>query len=376
MSFIPKEVAPTALNTVQSLVQGHREVLIDHVRKQFKTLNERQYKRLRQSDSIKSPYSQVIAKQEYNESRNRYIDIIPYDYNRIKLSNKSHLGPYQSIEEDYINASLVEFDLDATQGPLPSTIGDFWRMILEQEVKVIVCLTPEKENGRNKCAAYWPIGNDQTFSYTLKSSYKKSSSKRRTSLISNYFLNPSKSNNNSPYTNRDDQDGEEEAWIIQVNNEQPETYDEKSESIIRYIKVTCSYKGKIVKTSYVYQLQFLGWVDHGIPNETHHVNALIQLTNQLQQQSPSPTSPIVIHCSAGCGRTGTFCVIDSCTEWLKETSFSSSLLSSPSFPSFDPVFELADLFRQQRTTMVQAPPQLLFCYQAIWDMLQELKGDK
>ncbi|KAI9302489.1 protein-tyrosine phosphatase-like protein [Cunninghamella echinulata] len=422
MSFIPKQVAKEGLDTLQYFNQGSKEVLYEHAKKQFKLLNDRQYKRLRQSDNPKLQYSQVIAKREHNESRNRYIDIIPYDYNRIKLNNR-HLGPCQYNEEDYINASLIEFDLDgnnniesfsqqqqnnhnkeedgkghrkrryiATQGPLPSTIGDFWRMILEQQVKVIVCLTPEKENGRNKCARYWPVGNDEVLTYNLTSLYQPSSTntttmatKRRTSLISSHFLLPSrfKQNNMSEKEKVETEKEKEEIWTIQVKNEQPEVYDERSATIIRCIRVTCSYQDSIVQSSLVYQLQFLGWIDHGVPNQTNHVNALIQLTNHLQANSDfnkddRSASPIVVHCSAGCGRTGTFCVIDSCTHWLKDSylSSSSSATSSLSSLSIDPVFELADLFRKQRTTMVQAPSQFLFCYQAIWDMLQELKGDE
>ncbi|KAI8077740.1 protein-tyrosine phosphatase-like protein [Halteromyces radiatus] len=304
--------------------------LESYATQQFQILSERQQVRLQQSQQRSQPFSQCIAQHAMNDERNRYIDIIPFDSNRVVLST---LGP---AGDDYINASWIEWQSRryiATQGPLPSTCGDFWRMVLEQQVNVIVCLTPEMENRRVKCAAYWPVGND-TKRYRLKS---------RKHI--NHFLFPS--------SHGDDD------WTIEVKNSQQEEHHSEAACIVRQVQVSCYKQQQLLQTSTVYQLQFLGWADHSVPQQTSHLNALVRLANQLQQ-----TSPMVVHCSAGCGRTGTFCVVDTVTGWLKHSE-------SKEDEWVDPVFEVTDAFRQQRTTMVQTASQYLFCYHAIWDYLQQ-----
>ncbi|KAI7863166.1 protein-tyrosine phosphatase-like protein [Spinellus fusiger] len=294
------------------------------------------------------------------QNKNRYSNILPFDYNLIQL--KHTLIPDAAISgNDYINASKIEslYDLDrhyiATQGPLQSTVADFWQMILEQKSRVIVSLTPEIESGREKCARYWPVDNEVVRIPITAS--QRTASFHQTGGFS-----------------------------IRLMNIEPETTAANVDCVIREIQVAVVSKQSknaqevVWASSNVCHLLFLEWADHGVPQETSKVVALIRLANQCQ---PKNAGPMVVHCSAGCGRTGTFCVIDSGLEWLKQCAAASEVMSVQSQQSdtselseltdqdVDPVFELTDYFRTQRTTMVQTRDQYLFCYQALWEVMQK-----
>ncbi|KAI8389424.1 protein-tyrosine phosphatase-like protein [Blakeslea trispora] len=250
-----------------------------------------------------------------NKKLNRYSDIVPYDNNCIKLTDK-RLG---FSHDDYINASWIVAPHDiprvyiATQGPTPHTLIDFWRLVVEQQVPVIVCLTAQMDGKVEKCARYWPVG-DQTLEWT------------------------------------------QHGMTVKVINVQEETENTEAACIQRTIQVSFYNQDQVVEEAKVTQLQFLGWPDHGVPKETNKVIGLIQLTRQLQEAN----KPVLVHCSAGCGRTGTFCVIDSAEVLVR---------NNPQF-MLDPIFYLTDEFRKQRTTMVQAEAQYGFCYQALLDFLE------
>ncbi|KAI9347122.1 protein-tyrosine phosphatase-like protein [Pilaira anomala] len=266
---------------------------------------------LEKERSISTEYQHKEARR--NESLNRYSNIFPFDNNCIKLSDK-RLG-----DREYINASwiLAPYGIPksyiATQGPIQSTLVDFWRLVIEKEVTVIVCLTPEIENKMEKCARYWPIGDES--------------------------LNL-----------------EQDGISVTIKNIKTERQDRDANCIVRTISVEFFDSEQIlIKKQRVTQLHFLGWPDHGVPNDTKNVISLIRLTRQFQEGM----KPVLVHCSAGCGRTGTFCVIDSGEALLKEKK---DLL-------IDPVFLLTDAFRKQRTTMVQAQAQYNFCYKALKDFI-------
>lgn len=251
-----------------------------------------------------------------NKSLNRYTDIIPFDNNCIKLTD-TRLG---KTNYKYINASwiLPPYDIPriyiATQGPLQSTLVDFWRLVIEKQVPIIVCLTPQVEKRIEKCARYWPIGDE--------------------------VLELSDHN-----------------YRFKIWNIKKERKDGDAESIVRSIGIEYYLDNELKLSTQVTQLHFLGWPDHGVPNDTKPVISLVKLTRQLHEND----KPILVHCSAGCGRTGTFCVIDS----------GELLLNMNKELFMDPVFLLTDSFRKQRTTMVQAQAQYNFCYKAIKDFMTE-----
>ncbi|KAI9287818.1 protein-tyrosine phosphatase-like protein, partial [Umbelopsis sp. AD052] len=288
----------------------------------FRDLQVLQAKRLKDARDPTSTFSLSTALSPSLQDKNRYSDIIPFNHTRVVLD---------SIANDYINASHIKPPYNiprsyiATQGPVEDSISDFWVMILEQSSTVIVCLTPEIEGGRHKCARYWPTWEeDRTKVFKLGRSKK-----------------------------------------LVVECVQQEEYHNDAECHIRRIQVQLfeDEMSAPVKTLSVIQLQFLGWQDHSALESTSSILQLIQLSNHLQEQN-AQSGPVTVHCSAGCGRTGTFCVIDSAIA-LSNMMEQGELTDDGQ----DYIFELADSFRRQRVTMVQAPSQYYFCYLALADGL-------
>lgn len=317
---------PGIVKVLGSILSRPSQQVQDYAAHQFRILQRNDAKRLALHRDRSSPFCMSAAESREGDERNRYSNIIPFDYNRIKLKGGVC---------DYINASMIEAPYDiprkyiATQGPLQNTIGDFWRMVVEQNTRVIVCLSPEMENNREKCARYWPVGSEEK---------------------------------------------EIDNCSVVVQNVAPEETNMDADCIVRRIKVTIRLDSdgddkqqSGLTSTVVTQLQFLGWADFSVPQTTHEVIALSRLADQIQ---PPDAGPMVVHCSAGCGRTGTFCVVNSGSEWMRR------MMRSPENhqQKIDPVFALVDAFREQRTTMVQASSQYLFCYKALLDVFQQEFG--
>nr|CAB3263073.1 uncharacterized protein LOC100187431 [Phallusia mammillata] len=191
-----------------------------------------------------------------NLIRNRSQHIIPYDHNRVKLGVSND----QSMDNDYINASFI-IDNDprfpmyiATQGPLPSTIHHFWHMIWEQKSVAIVMLTPVTEDGVSQCARYWPDEGS--------------------SIYNNYEIHLVS----------------EHIWC--------EDYLVRS----LYLKNL-----KTCETRTVTQFHFLSWPRNGIPFSP---KPLLELRRKVSKCYRGSNSPVVVHCSDGAGRTGTYILID------------------------------------------------------------------
>ncbi|CAG8500456.1 4295_t:CDS:2 [Ambispora leptoticha] len=266
-------------------IYGHKE-LVD----KFSKITREDIDRLSSSKNPHNRYSISVAKTHEAQKLNRYTDVIPFDYNRVKLSTK------RPSKTDYINASFIEAPNKvrryiAAQGPLQETIDDFWLMVWEQNSRVIVMLTKEIEKGSPKCIRYWPSQKDQPI-----------------------------------------------------------------ESSVTGLKVSLESETLDPDTSC--------WPDHGVPDSPDIVLQLIRKTNELQQEyqnrqnigrndrEKEEVGPVVVHCSAGCGRTGTFCTIDSALALLQDMHDKSS----------DLIYSLVQYFREQRTHMVQTLSQYQYCY--------------
>ncbi|RVE59552.1 hypothetical protein OJAV_G00190000 [Oryzias javanicus] len=191
-----------------------------------------------------------------NKPKNRFTNVLPYDWCRVKLNSS---GPGETL--NYINASYMpgyknSREYIATQGPLPGTVKDFWRMIWEQNVKRIAMVTNCVEGGRTKCERYWPEnGNPGIYgeiSVTVKSE------KRETN------------------------------WTLR-------------EFIVKNMKTS---EERTVK-----HFHFTAWPDHGVPEST---DVLIQFRGLIRQHidGEGSNAPSVVHCSAGVGRTGTLIALD------------------------------------------------------------------
>ncbi|CAF4211903.1 unnamed protein product, partial [Rotaria sordida] len=108
-------------------------------------------------------FSTDISQIEHNQCKNRYINILTYDHSRVKLSCDENDGKEIYINANYIDGFHKTNAYIATQGPMINTINDFWRMIWEKDVSVLVMITNLKESGRIKCDVYWPLDGTETF---------------------------------------------------------------------------------------------------------------------------------------------------------------------------------------------------------------------
>uniref|UniRef100_A0A7N6BP10 protein-tyrosine-phosphatase n=1 Tax=Anabas testudineus TaxID=64144 RepID=A0A7N6BP10_ANATE len=192
-----------------------------------------------------------------NRGKNRYNNILPYDSTRVKLSYVD-----DDLCSDYINASYIpgnnfRREYIATQGPLPGTKDDFWKMVWEQNVHNIVMVTQCVEKGRVKCDHYWPFDQDPLYYGDL---------------------------------------------IVQMLSESV-----LPEWTIREFNI-CSEE-QLNFTRLVRQFHYTVWPDHGVPETTQSLIQFVRTVRDYINRTPG-SGPTVVHCSAGVGRTGTFIVLD------------------------------------------------------------------
>ena len=251
----------------------------------------------------------IVATSEINSKKNRYLNILPYDHNRVILPTDS------KNDSDYINASFID-SADkknayiATQGPTESTLEDFWEMVYDQHVLSLVMITKLKERGVDKCIQYWPTKDTNVFGHfkvTLMS----------TTVYCDYTVRK-----------------------------------------LLLGKITANKESRIL-----YHFQFLSWPDHGVPPHPFPMlNFLKRVHQTMHSKRINTTHPILVHCSAGVGRTGTFIVLDS---MLKR------MLSDKDVDVFGHVAYL----RTQRMFMVQGEDQYLFIYKVLTECYTSQKTD-
>ncbi|GAA6087360.1 receptor-type tyrosine-protein phosphatase C isoform X2, partial [Tachysurus ichikawai] len=249
---------------------------------------------------IFSNFSVREAKKSENHIKNRYVDILPYDYNRVSLS---HGGT-----DDYINASFIEGYKEtnkyiAAQGPKEETIGDFWTMIWEQKTSIIVMVTRCEEGNKNKCAQYWP------------------SLERETEIFDDL--------------------------VVKIKGEE-----KCPDYIIRHLTLM-NRKEKSAERE-VTHIQFTSWPDHGVPSDP---GLLLKLRRRVNSFKNFFSGPIVTHCSAGVGRTGTYICIDAMIE---------SLEAEGRVDIYGYVVKL----RRQRCLMVQVEAQYVLIHTALIEYSQ------
>ncbi|XP_044625198.1 tyrosine-protein phosphatase non-receptor type 18 isoform X2 [Equus asinus] len=236
-----------------------------------------------------------------NVRKNRYKDVLPYDQTRVILSLLQEEGHGDYINGNFIRGTDGSPAYIATQGPLPHTLLDFWRMVWEFGVKVILMACRETENGRKKCERYWAQEQEPLqiglFCITLT---------RETRL--------------------------------------------NADTMLRTLQVTFQKESRPV-----YQLQYMSWPDKGVPGNPDHVLAMVEAARRLQG---SGLSPLCVHCSAGCGRTGVLCTVDYVRQLLL------TQMIPPNFSLFDVVLEM----RKQRPAAVQTEEQYKFLYHTVAQM--------
>ncbi|KAK3039294.1 hypothetical protein RJ639_026678 [Escallonia herrerae] len=222
------------------------------IQKEFLTLQVNRMKPLEKRNRCS------VALDCVNYSKNRYTDVVPFDENRVVLNP---CKDYRPSARGYINASFIRTSsaesisqFIATQGPLPHTFEDFWEMVLQYRCPAIVMLTRLVDNYRMvKCGDYYQA-----------------------------------------------EDGPREFGNIYVVTKSIRT---DSSLVLRHMEV--NYKEAEEPPLSVLHIQYPEWPDHGVPKDTIAVREIFKTLYNL----PPSLGPIVVHCSAGIGRTGTYCAI-------------------------------------------------------------------
>ncbi|KAB0402978.1 hypothetical protein E2I00_007350 [Balaenoptera physalus] len=238
------------------------------------------------------------ARKPFNQNKNRYVDILPYDYNRVELSDINGDAGSNYINASYIDGFKEPRKYIAAQGPRDETVDDFWRMIWEQKATVIVMVTRCEEGNKNKCALYWPSMEEG----------------------SRVFGDV----------------------IVEINE-----HKRCPDYIIQ--KLTIANRKEKATGRAVTHIQFTSWPDHGVPEDPH---LLLKLRRRVNAFSNFFSGPVVVHCSAGVGRTGTYIGIDAMLEGLEAES------------KVD-VYGYVVKLRRQRCLMVQVEAQYILIHQAL-----------
>ncbi|XP_042237094.1 tyrosine-protein phosphatase non-receptor type 2-like isoform X1 [Homarus americanus] len=262
-----------------------------------------EYQRIRSEGSYDLPCTE--AKTPANRNLNRYRDVLPYDHTRIVL--KDH-------NTSYINASLVKVECVnrsyiLTQGPLSHTTPHFWLMIWQQKVKGIIMLNKIIEKNQLKCYQYWPLGEC---------------------------------------------DGGEDTMVFSSVNLKVDLLSVSHHTHYNYstLRLTETSSGN---SRLILHFHYTTWPDFGVPQSPEAFYKFLNVVRASGVLEPD-VGPSVVHCSAGIGRSGTFCLVDSILMML-----SKGLCGSGPGKVIKVLLDM----RQQRMGLIQTHDQLKFSYQAI-----------
>ncbi|XP_072560283.1 receptor-type tyrosine-protein phosphatase S-like isoform X20 [Paramormyrops kingsleyae] len=197
---------------------------------------------------------------EVNKPKNRYANVIAYDHSRVVLLPIEGIMGSDYINSNYIDGYRKQNAYIATQGPLPESFGDFWRMVWEQRAATVVMMTRLEEKSRVKCDQYWPSRGTETYG------------------------------------------------MIQV------TLLDTIELATFCLRTFSLHKNGSSEKREVRQFQFTAWPDHGVPE---YPTPFLAFLRRVKTCNPPDAGPIIAHCSAGVGRTGCFIVIDAMLERIK-----------------------------------------------------------
>ncbi|XP_017884551.1 tyrosine-protein phosphatase Lar isoform X7 [Ceratina calcarata] len=234
---------------------------------------------------------------EVNASKNRYANVIAYDHSRVILQTIDGISGTDYINANYCDGYRKQNAYVATQGPLQETFGDFWRMCWELRSSTIVMMTKLEERTRIKCDQYWPSRGSETYGL----------------------------------------------MTVTITD-------------VQELATYCIRTFQILRAGYserreIKQLQFTAWPDHGVPE---HPAPFLQFLRRVRSLNPPESGPLIVHCSAGVGRTGCFIVIDSMLERIKHEKMID-------------IYGHVTCLRAQRNYMVQTEDQYIFIHDALYE---------
>ncbi|CAN3505034.1 hypothetical protein DICA1_F38754 [Diutina catenulata] len=303
---------------------------------EFATLEKREQKRLLMALSLNNNHQlsplagesppTISSGFEYGH-KNRYKDIFLYEHSRVKLEapddyiNASYVAPPESLAQWTPSDPVLARELRyiATQGPLDQTMGDFWKLVVDKQSPLVISLTDEVENGVVKCCAFWKTGV--------------------------YY-----------------------SGGAVINVKLVRAVPVSSSLVLRHFAVHMVGADGAVRTHRVLQMHVLSWPDMGTVMAPDELIAVVELKHYVLSRMAlgGCEYPSVIHCSAGCGRTGTLCTIDTVLSVLRANG--SAELAE------DPVAAIVDSFRRQRISMVQNLRQYYLVYDTVLDWAQGSRG--
>ncbi|XP_055966499.1 receptor-type tyrosine-protein phosphatase V-like [Sorex fumeus] len=294
--------------TAYNLRRTHRPIPLHSFRQSVEAksahANQAFFQEFEELKEVGREQPRLEAQHPANAAKNRYPHVLPYDHSRVRLAQLE--GEPHS---DYINANFIPGhahpqEFIATQGPLKRTLEDFWRLVWEQQIHMIVMLTVGMENGRVLCEHYWPADpNPVTHGH-----------------ITVHLL----------------AEEPEDEWTRREFQLQHSTHQQE-----RRVK----------------QLQFTTWPDHGVPEAPTPLLAFTELV-RTQARASQGTGPILVHCSAGVGRTGTFVALLRLLQQLEEEQ---------TVDVFNAVYAL----RMHRPLMIQTPSQYIFLHSCLLNKILE-----
>lgn len=344
-------------------------------------------------------------------TKNRYNNIWPFEHSRVKLQGIPNHGC------DYFNASHIQAAWSnkryiSTQAPIPATFNDFWNIVWQQDVRVLVMLTAEKEGAQVKAHNYWNERQYGPLRLELLSEKRASLDPVRIYRSKHRPSGPRRSSTSASNVPLATTESKEEK--MDAHGEQP---------YVTVRKLTLSHENfPFERMREITQLQYSHWPDFGAPAHPAHLlglveqtDAVVRVTDKIHSGEPMPPNhrPILVHCSAGCGRTGTFCTVDSVIDMLKRQRLSRlerdptpmeidqktpsrrksstqqedywSNADNPAVPESgggpegswisredqDLVEKTVEDFRHQRLSMVQSLRQYVLCYESVMEWIVE-----
>lgn len=251
-------------------------------------------------------------------NKNRYNNIWPFEHSRVKLEGVPR-NDCDYFNANYVKASLSHKRYISTQAPIPATFNDFWNVVWQQDVRVVVMLTAEQEGAQVKAHNYWDQSTYGPLQLEFLSEKRASLEPARIHRSKNRPSAGRRSSTNPANIPLAPQEGKDE----RPNGEAP---------YVTVRKFTLSHRDRpFERMREITQLQFDSWPDFGAPAHPAHLLGLVEQTeavvcvaNKISSKQPedAESRPVMVHCSAGCGRTGTFCTVSSVIDMLKRQRIS------------------------------------------------------